>query len=375
MVKNLLRCIGSFVMAGILSYLLLLCLKVKSHHHFLFVSHPVATIEDTNSVKAGVCFFLTNIEGDSEMSYKFISDNRKKRDNVLAPQYYNMEAISRLSGLDFNEISRYALKAHVPMDSLTDLYTVVNLETASSPNIKYSEDITPRQKSVFIHREFLMGDNDFRITHAYLVEHALLSAIEQENKHLTNSIFLFGNQRLVNKSYYVLTSKGKEVESDSRHSTQGVTKWIAKFFEPSDITRERHSFIIHSEAIDTLSLKLRFDEKVELSPLNREPSAEGSQTLLFDDITTCGEAIYASDSKYLYSDVGSRSANFHLSYYRQKGRENSFSFWVKYMSSEKIQWLRLFFLTTLLGFFLTEFLLSIFKIVVVLLKSCKHINK
>ena len=374
-VKTLLCCIGCFAMAGILSYILLLCLKVKSHHHYLFVSHPVATLENRNSLKAGICYYLTNIGGDCEMSYKFVSDNSPHRDSVLAPLYYNMEDVTRLSGLSLNEIAGYALRAGVPVDSLTNLYAVVNLETASSPDIKYSEDITPRQKSIFVHREFLMGDNDFRITHAYLVENVLKCAIEQEKQYHSNSIFFYGNQRLVNKSYYVLTSPGKEVELESKHSAQGVMKWISKFFEPCDITCERHSFIIHSEAIDTMSLTLRFDEKVELSPQNREPSAESYQALYFDDITTYGEATYSSDNKYLYSNVGRRNADFHLSYYRQKGHENSLSFWVKYVSSEKLQWFRLFLLTTLLGFFLTESLLSIVKLAGVLFKSVKHTNK
>ena len=370
-IKNLFRCIGCLLMTGGLFYLLLLCLEVKSYRHFIFVSHNVAALGDTTCVKADISFNISNTDRGNSTSVKFLPKASGRRDGVLTPQYHTIDDISLLSGLKIDQISAGARNAGILLDSITDLYTVVNLETARDLSTSYHEEISSEDGVITLCREHLMGDDGFRVTHASLIECVLNYTVEKEDKFMTNSLFHYNNQRFIDKSYYLLTSQGKESEISHKESLFNLTKWIAKCLEPCDITREEHFFVVHSEAIDTLAIEFKFDEKVDVSPLEREPSVEDYQKMRYNDFTTYGDPKYEVESKYLYGNVTKKTGNLRIGYLQQKGRENKLSFWVKYVSSEKIQWFRLFFLTTFLGFFLTESILSLFKFVSVFIESLK----
>lgn len=370
-VKNLFRCIGCLLMTCGLLYLLLLCLDVKSYRHFVFVCHNVAVLGDTACIKAEILFNLSNIDRSNFTSINILPNTRRRRDNVLTPQYHTINDISLLSGLKINQIAAQARKGGILLDSITDLYTVVNLETARDLSTSYREEISSRDGAIALCREFLMGDNGLQVTHANLIERVLDCTVDRENKFRTNSPFDYNNQRFVDRSYYLLTSQRKKTEISHKEPVLNMTKWIAKCLEPYDITREEHCFVFHSEAIDTLGIVFKFDEKVDVSPLERDPSIENYQEICFNDFTTYGNPKYEVGSKYLYGDVTERSGNIRIGYLQQKGRENKLSFWVKYVSSEKIQWFRLFFLTTFLGFFLTELVLSLAKFVSVVVESLK----
>lgn len=370
-IKNLFRCISCLLITAGLLYLLVLCLEVKSYRHFIFVSHNVAALGDTTCVNADLSLKISNTHRGNGISIKFLSKEGGGRDSILTPQYHTIEDISLLSGLKINQIGAVARNAGIRLDSITDLYTVVILETARDSSISYHEEINSNDGGVTLCREHMMGGDKFRVTQASLIECVLNYTIEREDELDTNSPLHYNNQTYVDKSYYFLTSQGKKSKISHKDSLSNLTKWIAKCLEPYDITREEHCFVFHSEAVDTLAISFEFDEKVDVSPLEREPSAENYQGMCYNDFTTYGDSKYEVESKYLYSNVTKKKCDMYISYFQQKGRENNLSFWVKYVSSEKIQWFRLFFLTTFLGFFLTESILSILKFVSVIIESLK----
>lgn len=374
-IKNFFQCFGCLIITGVLFYLLLLCLEVKSYHHFIFVSHNVAAKGDTNNIKAEILFNLSNTEIANRTSIKFLPNTNPRRDGILVPQYHTIDDISRLSGLKITQLYDNAQKAGIPRDSITDLYTVVNLETAWDLPVLYHEEKESADGCVFLFREKMMKDRNFRVTHANIIESVLKDAIYQEKLHDTNTPFQYCNKKLIDKSYYLITSKGKQTEVPQNYSSPNMLTWIDKCLEPHDITREEHFFIIHSEAIDTVALTLKFDEKVEFSPFKKNPTIKNYKELRFNDLTTYGEPRYEVESKYLYQNNNNKIANIHSSYYRQKSRENELSFWVKYESSEKIQWFRLFFITTFLGLFITLFILSTIRLGSIVIKSFRKSNK
>ena len=372
-IKKIVTCIAYALISFCLFHLLTLCLKVRSFRHFVFISHSISTNGANDNIKASVSFSMSNTDIDYGTSYKFSPKSVVRRSKVLLPQFHSTKYMSLLTGLSISQLDGYARQSNIPLDSITELYTVVNIETARDTSVSYEECINPSVDGIRLHRTFLMGDDGLRVTHANIIERVLDETINQFNKYGRNRIFQYDNQRFLNSSFYALAPKGKDVNiGDSEKEPNGF-RWIFKLFQPHDITREEHCFVFHSEAIDTLSLTLKFDEKVDISPLNRESSYESYQEIKFNDITTLGDAKYEVESKYLYDSVKPNSVNIRIGYYQQKSVTDNISFWVKYMSSEKLQWFRLFAITTLLGLSLTEFVLSIFGVIKEVIVSRKVI--
>lgn len=355
-IKQTGRFIFFILVTGFLFYLLLLCLRVRSFDHYVFVSYSSSSYNDTNCINARITYNLSNLNETDKTSFEFLSKRSAKRPDVLAPQHYSLSGINQLAGISIDKLSVYATKANIPVDSISNLYNVVLFETNNDQSVTYKEQVSPRRGDVLIHREYLVGQ-EIKITHEHLLEQALKYTVDKESKYDTDGPFQIDIQNFVINSYSILTSKFKEVKTVHETPRFSGLRLLVKIFEPYDITREDHKFVFHTQAVDTLGFIVKFDEKVETSPMNRTPSYNNYQEIVFDDITTHGETKYDAGTKYLYSDIKQRSATFHISYYQQKARENTLSFWVKYVSSEKLQWFRLFFLTTVLGYCITRLII------------------
>lgn len=368
--KLICSCFLYFTASCILGYVLLLFLGVRQFNHFVFVSHNVSCLKDTFNVTANMFFDISNAYVSSGTKCIFINKNTPRRKGTLSPKYSSLEDLSLLTGLSLSKIRTLEMSNDIQKNSLSELYTIVYFEPTYDEQVPYNEKIKIRDNNIIIQRNHMLGDGKSNLFHSNTIESVFKDAIKiYDNKKL-----LFDSvQVLENKSLCVISSIRDTVKVDNRIPHNQFFKWLYLSVAPYDITRSEHCFVLFSEAIDTLNLRLRFDEKVSVSPSGIHQMYGNHRILYFDDVTTYGDPKYEIASNYIYSEL--TKENFkNYGYYRQKMNDNVIHFWVKYESSQKLQWLRLFFLSSLLGLFITRLISSLIKLVSFLFKLIIKLN-
>lgn len=368
-----LRCVGDIILGCLLFYILIQILNVRKYSHYIFILHPVAELNDTNNVYVDISFYLSNISHiNSNANYIFHTSTGPGRMDVLPPHYNNLNDILKASGVHYNKLCEESIKSGLLADSISNLYYAADIEASDNfAAVIPSSDIRSDKNGIFLHNISQMGTNETQKNLDYIMEKILDVSKKREIEYNLSPLFQYNSNSTIIKSDYALTYRGRtfEIKHHNEQTSNDFFAWIAKVFEPNDITKEEHTFVVHSESIDTISLSLVFDESIELSTLVKPFSIKSLNEIEFKDITTRGEVKYKVDNKYLYNNFTSKSVTLGDNYYHQKAVDNKISFWVKYMQSEKIQWLRLFVLTTFLGLILTDFIVCSYKFIENITKS------
>lgn len=370
--KKLLRCTCESICFGILLYILLQCLNVRTYNHYVFVGHPVAELNDTNNVSSEIKFYLSNISHcRSYADYSIYTNNTHRRTDVLSPHFNNITDIINETGCSYNELCKKTIQKGLLIDSIVNLFTMTIFEEAEDLARIFNNDTIVNDNGVFYYNEYPMGAIRTIYNHDYAIKKLLEITKEKEAQHNSGKVFQYDNKNTIVKSDYALTYTGRsfDIIHKKNKSDNNLFLWIEKVFEPNDITKEMHTFVVHSESIDTVSLDIMFDEKIELSPINKAFTKINFNEIKFDDVTTLGETQYKVSSRYLHDNITRKNVNLRTDYYHLKAYENKISFWVKYVKSGKIQWFRLFVLTTLLGLLLTDTTVCIYNVLVELYKS------
>ena len=356
--RKLINIIGYSVASCIFSYFLYLCMLVPDYHHYVILMHPMNKIACNKFVTAKVDFQFSNYgkRGSEGESYSFSFSDKPNNPDIFPPRFTKPSDCFYIIGSSFsNEMEKSMLMSFFPIDSIKGMFYVMHTRTSNNEDSKFHHSISIKGKTG---SKIAILEKEFPSTQQLNgIEDVLFEAIEKgknSDKFLFHEkVFDYDNSLLHTSSFSIIAEEmtSENDYSIKRQKKESLFSPITKLFTPYDITKAGYKIYVFSESIDSVLLTLNFDENVELSSINKQYRKNNSKSITFHDIATKQldepRNQFLTEMNYKYGQVNIR--RFQKCAYR-----DCFSFWVKYESSETLQWIRLFILTSILGYLLTN---------------------
>lgn len=334
---------------------------VPDYHHYVFLMHPMNKLDSSDKfVSAKIDYRLSNIgeKGSERESYKFTFLDKPHNTEIFPPRFRNPNDCFYIVGSSFsNEMQKKMLLSFFPVDSISGMFYVMHSRSSIDKFSSFRHSISIRETSG---SKVAILEKEYPSTQKLLgLEDVLYEAIEKgkesDKRVFKEKVFDYEEDCLRTSSFSLITER-QTTETLLSVSSQDNTSFfspIIKFFTPYDITKAGYKFYVFSESIDSVSLTLTFDENIELSPIPQYYITNNSKSITFANVVT--KQLDEPKNQFL-SNINYKYGQVNMWRYHKCAYRDCISFWVQYESSGIIQWIRLFLLTSILGYLLTNLL-------------------
>lgn len=316
-------------------------LNVREMKHYIFLSNLQNNGNRKYFSKLDISYSLSSSDDGKSVVGEFIymSSPKDSFENKIKeiPRYDFFKII----GGDISKYKRELKNENIDVKKISDFISIIDFEkTDFSLSLKQPEyfKINPEKSVIRILRR---TDPKELIGALAKKEFSILDScnlLENNKSYFGPILFNINKDNLTVIQDYILRKDNIETVTFKTHKNFSVNIFhqLLKYLAFHDISKEGHRYYIFINDIDTVSLKIKFDDEVELSSLKREPDIEDATSLYYRNIK--------NNTNSLKNALD----------YQNYAISNNITFWVKYSKGERMQWVRLFIITTLLGFFITE---------------------
>lgn len=371
------KCIFCIVLCYFLSTILFDWNRVIHLKNFVYLSHPMSTNAADSMhyavVDADICFCNSG-SGISEECYTFYIKNQKKDSLIAKPQISTVDTLAALfcpSIINKRDVSsglNILQKVGKRNKGIENAFGVIRF---SSQNRSHIEHHNVQLYQGGNSNSFVVQKNN-TYENAYLefweeedVFYSLLEALRKwELDEYRTSIFRFTEENLIVNTYYGF---GETADSAVVINPRKNTSWtdiLDLLLSPYDISKARYdcSFMVYE--LDSTNVHIRFNEGVEISDIDNSNLVAKDVNKL--DFVNLGLYLPKGMSDVFYRNFDGRSTTtlfdgWDLRDYKQN---QMLSFNVKFLESRNLQWIRLFFLTTIIAFLIAmigKYLMQLFK--------------
>ena len=345
--------------------------EVLHFKNFVYLSHPMSKDAYSNmhhtTLDAEITF-TNDGTGVSKERYSFSIDKQLKDSAVSRPQIMTVDTLAALMCPSVNnnykvplgvDLLRKAEKNNGGMTS--NAFGVIRFSTPSVNQRKYNDVELYKggnQNSYVIHKNNILGyaDTDFWYEEDRFFD-LLNSLREWDLTETSTSLFRFDDDDLLVNTYYGIgrDADGAVVIESKDIPFQKLRRFFSLFFASYDISQAEYdcSFIAHE--LDSTIIRFKFAEGVEISKVHHPGLIENntlSNGLVFVNL---GKHTPKGFSEIFNDHFNDQTTTIDIDGWQMRDfKENkSLRFHAKYLDSRNIQWIRLFFLTTIIAYVLT----------------------
>lgn len=346
----------------------LLCWNQVLHFkNFIYLSHPLSKDACSNmhhtTLDAEITF-TNDGSGVSKERYSFSIDKQLKDSAIARPQVMTVDTFAAFLCPSVNDNCDVSLGI--------DLLKKAEQKSPSVNQEKYNGvDLYKggNQNSYIIHKNNILGYTDvyFWAEEDHFIE--LLKSIRKwELNEFRTSIFRFDDDDLLVNTYYGIGCQADSavVIQNKEVPFQKIRRFFCLFFAPYDISKAQYDCTFMAHELDSTNINIKFAEGVDISVINHprlvdcKPMSDG---LVFRNL-----GIHVpkgiNESFIQNFDGKSKTIVFNGWEFRNYKENEALTFYVKYLDSRNIQWIRLFFLTTIIAYLFT-----------LIVKYCKQLYK
>ena len=358
--------IGSVIMCAILSYMLYLINRIPRSHHIVCVSHKMHNRYSDNIVNASITIFSSSRSGktkhmdDGILESDYFEIRQSQRQNDTMPihpafsSYSELELGERYYAQLFKYLNKKNENFHIANDGNIIEYihlfdtdfnsNILNQHFGCTTNVTTGDRVWDRHMAV----------KDLDYTGGLLDELFLQDVLEYMNKEKE----LFSQDGFdidINKTYMttvVFGLKSNDRKEFGNKDRKEDDVYLYSFFSPFDITKELISVGYLAEAIDTFTIKIKFDEPVLFKATRVPASAISANDIVFKTTANSRKLSGFPDRFFSRVDINEKKVNTYFAQSYRGLENNTISILVEKASSQRIQWIRLSILTFLLGYFI-----------------------
>ena len=360
------------------TYILQLCMQVPEYRHYLILMHPMSKQETRMKyVSANLQFDISNcnLYRDDAESYYFELTDKQPHQDIYRPKFSKPSDCFNIVGNPYSqEISKKMLASFFSEDSIGNMYYVYYARTAKGkiPSFNSSSFVNGKRGSQSI---YLVKDYpsvlDIQDLEDLLYEAIVKAKSAEKNRRFLESVFDYDSEKMRTTSISIMTHKNI-CNASVVKNVSGLPyffRQLTTLFAPYDITKAGYKFYIFSESVDSVTMTLNFDENVDLSPCNRPYNKQGKRSFLFDNLAT--RALEGLPNEPFLWEINTKYGRVNAEKYQRCANRDYISLWAKFEASERLQWIRLFFLTSLLAYFITQLLSIIISLAEYIMKNIK----
>ena len=360
---------------------------VPLYRHIVYLYHPMTKdtisthfVNATIDILADELPYLNSLDSiitpldDDQLSIKI--KNKGKEDNMVLPYYSKCDD----SYFDFFDIqTNLSLKKKLHnnnyINEVANVFAMLHFKSEESCGKKEIRKIGQESHSALVLKSEKASSSKWLLETEVKKLH-LSCQEKEEQKKIENRMFDFNTDSLFLKSYYLFSDQLTDsvcVKASNERKSNFVRIWNL-LTSDFDITKAQYNLIVLSEAIDSLDLCIYFNDIIKLSPISVEDKSgirieKGSNFVKLYNIKSNHTPNHGIYRLFKLSDDLYNGYNAEGIY--NNARYNNISFFAQRISSEKIQWIRLFVLSSLLAYLVSIFFLYLHK----LLRAFKALNK
>lgn len=357
------KCLLCIVLCFFLSTLLFEWNRVMHFKNFIYLSHPMSKNAADSKHYAAVdaeIYFSNGRAGISEECYTFYIRNHKKDSVIAHPQVSTVDTLAAF----FCPSIIHKRNVSSGRDLLQKVIKSNGVIENAFGVIRFS---SPGRSEFERHKMELYNggnSNSFIVQKSNTYENAYLEFWAEEDVFYTllaslrkweldeyrTSIFRFSDEDLMVNTYYGL---GEHIDSAVVIKPQKKTSWTDFFnllFAPYDISKATYDCMFLTNELDSTNVLIRFNESVEISKIdNASLVSKDLNSLRFSNLGV-RPSINLLDGFYISFDGKPKTFNYDGWALRNYKRNEVLSFNVKFLESRSLQWIRLFFLTTIIAY-------------------------
>lgn len=341
--------------------------KVPHYRNFIFISHPMSINSNDKrhyaQLDATITLFNSPMETPGEQYYFKISDKEKNK-KTNNPQISTIDTLGALfcplivnkrnvpQGIQYlcEELAKYGRGT---------IYNTFSIIKFSYPYSQKIDDPTHRSHvgdkgaDIVIEKKNIFKDAKYG---SWSEEYECITFMEEfkkwDEKELDKSFFYFQENQMQMNTYYGLdTDPDGEVyiKSQQYNGNQLLNKFKTLFAD-YDISKAEYSLSLIANEIDSVNLIVNFDEGVEVSEITTKTLI--SKGIHYIKLSNIGVDLPQAMYEMFMPNINQVKKkvtikNRELSDYKQNG---TLSFSVNYLESKNLQWIRLFFLTSIITY-------------------------
>lgn len=366
-----LKCIIAFLLVIYLTTVLVSWNEVPHYKHYIYLSHPMSkqASSDTHYISADVEFLFTN--GDrciKQEKYSYKIANKQKHLLTIKPRFMSIDTTTVYFSPKINGSQNLQIGSKVLNDNaekygnfkVTNIFGAIRFSKdimGKSQRLQFDSKISPDHKSFVVYKRGNLIDLS---SNSWLEEedfYRLIAGLrEWEKKDTRAAIFDFEDKTTWVNTYYGIgsqTADNVEIEFGDNDEYRTIG-FIRKLLSPFDISKAQIDLAFIAYQLDSVRLKLRFTEGVSISDFNNKKLAEaGINELSFINMGIgLPEPIY--DSFRFLSSGEKLTVIYEENDNRKFKEEDCLSLFINFVESRNLQWIRLFFLTTVIAYLLTR---------------------
>jgi hypothetical protein len=298
---------------------------------------------------------IVPIKGDK---YEFEIYNRNKAKNIVLP-FYDTCSDSFFDYFDYR--TNLSLKNKVLkndyISEVNNVFVILHY-LSDTTGIKIKPDaIKLNQKeghSVLVRKKDYVNNSTWQLETAIQTLHQSCSKMEK-NERIDEKLFDYKIDSMLLDSYYLFTDKSLNtvniyIPDKSVSKIQNLWNLLTSQF---DITKAQYNYIILSEAIDSVNVNLYFNDIVKFYPLSLSEESgikyeKGSNYIKLHDIKSTHSNNHGTYRLFRMSKDDNKAYSAEGIY--NNARYNKFSFFAQRVGTEKLQWIRIFFASTVLAY-------------------------
>ncbi len=369
-IVNAFKCCIAFAVCSYLVSVLFSWNRVVHFKNYIYLSHPMSLSNSDRQhfIVADAEIILSNEKSCvSTERYKFSVLDKEKTSNVF-PRTASLDTLAAYitpsSGNNFLVTKgEKRLRRGMESNNMQKIENAFGAIRVSSPaKVKAGgngdESFNGADKSSFtLHKYGAMEGTSFGLwTEEKAFSVMLRTLREWEKNEYRPSIFNYEDGNTDINTYYGFSNDANApliIENQKSHNAK-LQHILNILFAPYDISKAQYDCVVIGYGIDSTNINIQFDEGVEISEINATSMKEKDTRHI--KLENMGIRYPKGMENFLYQSftADSRGVNVDGVEMRKYILDETLFFSVKYLESNNWQWIRLFFLTTIITYLFTK---------------------